>query len=179
MSKTTIILYREQYRSTELVWCKYGVDEAIAFTDTLIRKQYSEQTKKTYTAYFADFMRHFHGRELEGINKDDINAYILELVKNQKISASQQNQRINAIKFYYEKVLGRKTEYYTIERPRKETLLPKVLSKEEIGKILKSTNNLKHRCILSLIYSAGLRRSELINMKTTDILGDRKQVFIR
>ena len=150
-----------------------------AYSDMLIRKQYSEQTKKTYTAYFADYIRHFKDRDLEGITKDEINAYILDLIKHNHISASQQNQRINAIKFYYEKVLGRKKEYYDIERPRKEKLLPVVLSKEEIGKILSNCNNLKHKCILSLIYSAGLRRSELINLKTTDILGDRKQVLIR
>lgn len=149
------------------------------YTDTLIRRQYSDQTKKTYTSYFADFMRYFKGRDLEDITKDEINAYILDLVKNNHISASQQNQRINAIKFYYEKVLGRRTEYYNIERPRKEKLLPVVLSKEEISKILINCNNCKHRCILALIYSAGLRRSELINLKTTDIIGDRKQVFIR
>ncbi len=150
-----------------------------AYTDTLIRRQYSEQTKKTYTAYFADYIRYFNGRKLEEINKDEINAYILNLIKQNNISTSQQNQRINAIKFYYEKVLGRKTEYYSIERPRTETHLPEVLSKDEIGKILESTNNLKHRCILSLIYSAGLRRSELINLKATDILGDRKQIHIK
>ena len=158
---------------------KEPVNIPAAYTDMLIRKQYSEQTKKTYTAYFADYMRYFKGRELEGITKDEINAYILDLIKHNHISASQQNQRINAIKFYYEKVLGRKTEYYNIERPRSETRLPDVLSKDEIGRILENTNNLKHRCILSLIYSAGLRRSELINLKATDILGDRNQIHIK
>ncbi|HPE87790.1 MAG TPA: site-specific integrase [Bacteroidales bacterium] len=150
-----------------------------AYTNTLIRKQYSAQTKKTYTAYFADFMRYFKDRALNEITRDEINAYILDLVKNNHISTSQQNQRINAIKFYYEKVLGQTKAYYDMERPRREKLLPVVLRKEEIGKILSNCNNIKHQCILALIYSAGLRRSELINLKTTDIIGDRKQVLIR
>jgi site-specific recombinase XerD len=74
------------------------------------------------------------------------NAFILRLIKERNISPSQQNQRINAIKFYYEKVLGKEKEYYDIGRPRKERKLPDVLSKEEIGAMITATENLKHKC---------------------------------
>jgi len=94
------------------------------------------------------------------------------------ISASQQNQRINAIKFYYEQLLGRQKEYYQLHRPHKEQRLPQVLSEEEIAKILKTITNLKHRCILSLIYSAGLRLSETVNFKVNDINSDRNLIII-
>jgi site-specific recombinase XerD len=67
--------------------------------------------------------------------------------------------------------------FYEIERPIKEHKLPKVLSKEEVLTIIDHTNNIKHRCIVSLLYSAGLRRSELINLKIPDI--DSKRMLIR
>lgn len=149
------------------------------YLSMLERRRYSPNTIKTYSHYFVDFQRAFHGRDLEGINKDEINRYVLDLVRKKKISASQQNQRINSIKFYYEKVLGQDKEYYQIDRPRKERKLPDVLSKEEIGMMLKTTQNLKHKCIIVLIYSCGLRRSEAINMKLEDIDSKRMVIKIR
>jgi len=71
------------------------------------------------------------------------------------MSSSKQNQYINAIKFYYEKVLGREKQYYKIERPKKEDKLPDVLSKEEIASMIKLTKNLKHKSLIVLIYSCG------------------------
>ena len=69
--------------------------------------------------------------------------------------------------------------FYSIERPRKKQKLPKVLSKEEVKTLIHSTNNIKHRCIVSLLYSAGLRRSELINLKLEDIDSKRMLIHIR
>ncbi len=103
--------------------------------------------------------------------------HILVLIKSQKISSSQQNQRINAIKFYYEKVLGREKQYYELYRPKKEHKLPKVLSKSEVKRIFDVTTNLKHKSILMLIYSAELRRSELLNLLPYDI--DSERMIIR
>ena len=68
---------------------------------------------------------------------------------------------------------------YTIERPRKESKLPKVLSVEEVKLLIENTNNIKHRCVISLLYSAGLRRSELLNLKVNDIDSKRMLIFIR
>jgi len=150
-----------------------------AYRNLLEQKRYSKSTIATYINYFEDYVRAFKGRKLEEISKEEINQYILDLIKRKSVSSSQQNQRINAIKFYYEKVLGRTKEYYNIERPRKEKILPAVVSKTEIQKILLNCPNLKHRCIISLIYSAGLRRSELINLEVTDIMAERMPVRIR
>jgi len=146
------------------------------YTDLLIQKRYSENTIKTYCNYFKDFCIYFNNKPLEIITTSQINSYILDLIKSKNISISQQNQRINAIKFYYEKVLRRDKQYYELYRPKKEHKLPKVLSKNEIKKIFDVTSNLKHKCILMLIYSAGLRRSELLNLKFNDI--DSKRMII-
>jgi len=143
------------------------------YNDLLIQKRYSQNTQDIYCNYFKDFCMHFRKEELVNITTAQINSYILNLIKSKNISISQQNQRINAIKFYYEKVLGRKKEYYELHRPRKESKLPKVLSKNEIKRIFEVTNNLKHKCILMLIYSAGLRRGELLNLTFNDIDSER------
>jgi len=145
----------------------------------LIQQRYSENIIKTYTHYFRDFISAFKGGDLDSISKEEINSYILKLIREKDISASQQNQRINAIKFYYEKILNRGKEYYQIDRPRKERNLPDVLSKDEIGAMLKMATNLKHKCLIAVIYSCGLRRSEVINLKLEDIDSKRMLIKIR
>jgi len=143
------------------------------YLDLLQRKRYSQSTIDCYTNYFRQFMTYFRDADLQKIRPHQINQYMLDLINNKQISVSQQNQRINAIKFYYEKVLGRKREYYQLSRPRKDKKLPTVLTLEEVVKIFCLTKNLKHRCILMTIYSGGLRRSELINLKVEDIDSER------
>ncbi|MFH1007671.1 MAG: site-specific integrase, partial [Candidatus Latescibacterota bacterium] len=150
----------------------------IEYKNRLIQKRYSSNTQNIYCKYFRDFSEYFNNEKLEEITFEQINTYILELIQTRNISTSQQNQRINAIKFYYEKILGRDKQYYALHRPKKEHKLPKVLSKNEVKKILNSCNNIKHRSILMLIYSAGLRRSELIDMKIVNIDSERMVINI-
>lgn len=149
------------------------------YLEKLIRKRYSQNTIKTYVTYMRSFMVEFKGRELDSIKTQEINEYILKLIRTKGISHSQQNQRINAIKFYYEKVAGLDKQLYYLERPKKSRELPKVLSETEVLAILESIQNLKHKSIIATIYSAGLRRSELINLRKQDIFFDRKLIFIR
>lgn len=149
------------------------------YIDVLDQRRYSENTKATYTNYFGDFVRHFEDKDLANISVEDINNYLLDLIRKQKISPSQQNQRINAIKFYYEKVLGREKQYYKIERAKRSNPLPNVLSTNEIKQMIDNTKNIKHKCIISILYSAGLRRSELVNLKLTDILSGQMQIKVR
>lgn len=147
------------------------------YSELLHQKRYSKNTIKTYTAYFKDFIHYFSESNLENITHLEINDYILHLIRKWHISTSEQNQRINAIKFYFEKVLRKERQVFEIERPRIEKLLPEVLSKEEVGKILKATNNLKHKTIISVIYSCGLRRSEVLRIKISDV--DSKRMMIK
>ncbi len=158
---------------------KPRVNIPAAYTDLLDQKRYSENTKSIYIPYFSDFIRYFKDRDLAEISKDEINAYILNLIRERDISPSQQNQRVNAIKFYYEKVLKRHKEYYDIERPRREKRLPDVLSKHEIAAMMRATENKKHKCLIATIYSCGLRRSEAVTLKVEDIDSKRMQVKIR
>jgi integrase/recombinase XerD len=148
------------------------------YLEKLIRKRYSPSTIKTYMSCMRSFLEEFHHTDLDSVTSKQINDYILKLIRTKNISSSQQNQRISAIKFYYEQVLGRKKKYYQLSRPRKEKKLPKVLMIEELELILKHCKNLKHKCILMTLYSGGLRRSELINLKTTDIDSQRMLIKI-
>jgi len=138
-------------------------------------KHYAYNTAKVYIYMFEKFIAFYSNTNLMEINETDIRHYISTLSKENK-SKSFLNQMINSIKFYYEIVEGMPNRFYEIERPIKETKLPKIISLEEIKAIIDNTNNIKHKCIVSLMYSAGLRRSELLNLKTTDI--DSKRMII-
>lgn len=142
-------------------------------------KRYSENTIRTYKALFSEFLKYYPAKEPNEINEEDIKNYLLFLVNQKKVSSSYQNQAINAIKFYLEKVLRNERAVYYVDRPLKEKKLPEVLSEEEITRLLQVVENLKHKCILYLIYSAGLRISEAINLTIKDIDSDRKVLYVR
>jgi len=125
---------------------------------------------------FEAFINYYLEQKLECLDENDIRNYLQKLVQDQK-SNSYINQAINSIKFYYEVVMGMPNRFYSIERPRKAHRLPKVLSREDILAIIAATNNIKHRCIVSLLYSSGLRRSELLALKIIDI--DSRRMVIR
>ena len=138
---------------------------------------YSENTARTYISCFERFMNHFKERELLDIDEQDIRNYLQMLVHANK-SESYLNQMVNAIKFYYELVMGMPNRFYLIDRPRASSKLPKVISKAEVKAILEATRNIKHRCIASLLYSAGLRRDELLSLKLTSIDSKRMVVIV-
>lgn len=139
-------------------------------------KKYANSTVRTYVGFFEMFINHYKEKELNTINECDIRAFLQKLV-HRKVSNSYLNQAINAIKFYYEVVLGMPNRFYEIERPRKEFKLPIVISKQEILSIINNTNNIKHKCIVELLYGSGLRRSELLNLKLNDV--DSKRMLLR
>ncbi len=140
-------------------------------------KKYSQSTIGTYVPAFERFINYYKDQEVNSLNEMHIRTYLSELVKR-KLSNSAVNQAVNAIKFYYEIVLNMPNRFYEIERPRPEQKLPKVLSKEEVLAIIDATNNIKHRCIVELLYSGGLRRSELLNLKIADVDGKRMTIRI-
>ena len=139
-------------------------------------KRYANSTVKTYVTFFEMFINYHYDKELQEIDEADVRTF-LQFIIQKKYSNSYVNQAINAIKFYYEAVLGMPNRFYEIERPRTESKLPTVISKEDILSIIENTNNIKHRCIVQLLYGSGLRRSELLNLKLDDI--DSKRMLIR
>ncbi|WP_339629677.1 site-specific tyrosine recombinase/integron integrase [uncultured Maribacter sp.] len=148
----------------------------LSYLDKLELRKYANNTVKTYVNSFETFINYYSTKDLISINESDVRGYILKLIQEDKSNAYI-NSAINSIKFYYESVLGMPNRFYEIERPRKEKKLPKVLSKEDVLRIISNTNNLKHKCIVSLLYSSGIRRNELVNLKISDI--DSKRMLIR
>jgi integrase/recombinase XerD len=142
-------------------------------------KAYSPATIKNYLSELSQFLTYVEPRDPKSQSKDDIEAYIYKLITKYNISESKQNTAINAIKFYYEAVLGMPREYYDIQRPKRAQNLPNVLSKEEVAAILSSPKNIKHKAILFIIYSAGLRISEALNLRITDIHSKEGYIFIK
>lgn len=148
-----------------------------SFLDKLELKGYANNTVKTYISCFERFINYYSNKDLDKLNETDVRNYLKYITQNDW-STSYINQSINSIKFYYEIVLGMPNRFYEIERPRKKKKLPIILSKDEVKQLIEVTQNLKHKCILSLLYSAGLRRSELLNLRITDIDSERMLIKI-
>lgn len=148
-----------------------------SYLSKLELKQYANNTVKAYVNCFEAFINYYRHRKLLDLDEKDIRDYLQHLIKENR-SHSYLNQAINSIKFYYEVVLEMPNRFYAIERPRQEEKLPEVLAKEEIVAMIGSTDNLKHKCIISLLYSAGLRRSEILGLKLQDIDGKRMVVRV-
>ena len=149
-----------------------------SYLQKLELKRYALNTAQVYVSHFEKYLNHFYPKFINDLNENDIRTYLTHLIK-QGYSDSSLNQAVNAIKFYYELVLGMPNRFYHIERPRKKQTLPKVISKAEAIALINATRNIKHRCIAELLYSAGLRRSEVINLKPTDIDSKRMLILIR
>ena len=140
-------------------------------------KKYALNTVRIYVSFFEKFINYYKDTELIALGENEVRCYLQKLVQEGK-SNSYLNQAVNAIKFYYEVVLGMPNRFYQIERPRKETKLPRVVSAENMVKIINSIANIKHKCIISTLYSSGLRVGELINLKVNDIDSDRMLIRV-
>lgn len=140
-----------------------------------IEGKYSPNTIKSYKAMFAEFITYFNSKNIEDITPEDAKNFQNYLINEKKVSQSHQNQSINSIKFYYEHVLN-KPDFVSFDRPKHTQTLPIVLTQDEIKEIFGKIKNIKHKCMLNLIYSGGLRISEVMNLKTKDI--DSKQMLV-
>ncbi len=150
-----------------------------AYVALLKLKNYSPNTIRNYSNWFLAFLNHFPGRKPSSITKPEILDFLYAYRKTNKGSASVQNQLINAIKFFYEKLLQRPAEHYNLPRAQKSHQLPSVFSEEEIRRIIAACENLKHRSMICLAYAAGLRVSEIVNMRLKDIDSQRMVIYIR
>lgn len=171
-------MYLSRYQHNNYTTKEYRLAIA-AMQDVLRRKNYSLSTQQSYVYMFTLFLRHMYPRPMHTINSAIIKEYHSKLITKDNKSVSFQNQSINAIKFYLEKVLKQPSEHYDLERPKKPKRLPTVLSTKQVLDILNATTNLKHKAILTLIYSAGLRISECINLQIQDIDSDTMRIWVR
>ena len=176
ISKKNGPLNLDNYRKRKMATDRKSCPDS--YFNKLEIKQYAANTARTYISLFEDFINFYNKTDLLNLDENDVRVYILSLVKKGK-SNSYLNQSVNAIKFYYEVVMEMPNRFYSIERPRTEQKLPTVLSKQEVGRIISKIYNLKHRCIVRLLYSSGVRISELLELKMSDIESERMMIKIR
>jgi integrase/recombinase XerD len=150
-----------------------------ALEQTLMLKRYSWRTIKSYKNCFRQFIRHYDVVKPSEISRKQIDAYIYGLIKERNISQSHQNQILSAIKMFYGTVIQQEYKVQDLFRPKKAQKLPRVLSEQEVTYLLRAVDNLKHRCILMLIYSAGLRLGEVINLRLGELQPEHNRLFVR
>lgn len=136
---------------------------------------YSNNTINIYLYYIKEYLETID-ENIQRINSNDFQNY---LDNYNFTSVSQQNQVINAIRFLYKHGLNKKYDKVSFKRPKKEKKLPKVIDNEFILNKLSDIKNIKHKALLSLTYSVGLRVSEVINLKIQDIDSDRMVIHIK
>lgn len=139
-------------------------------------RKFSQETIKSYLHYIMEILR-FASKSPREINQNDVKDYI-EYLCDRNLSSSTMNTAYSALKFYFEKVLNR-TFFINIARAKQDKKLPLVLSKNEIKKIIETADNIRHKLMVQILYSSGLRVSEIINLKINNIDFIRKTVHVQ
>ncbi|MCB9343434.1 MAG: tyrosine-type recombinase/integrase [Saprospiraceae bacterium] len=149
-----------------------------ALEQCILLKRYSWRTLKAYKNCFRAFIRHYDDIKPSKLTRRHIDDYVANLIRERNISESHQNQILSAIKMFYAEVVGQEEKVRYLIRPKRPGKLPHVLSEQEVVRLFSAVDNLKHRCILMLIYSAGLRLGEVLNLRIPDIQAEQHRVFI-
>ncbi|MEL7021744.1 MAG: tyrosine-type recombinase/integrase, partial [Bacteroidota bacterium] len=171
---------KKQYKKSFYEQLNEAQKEAITLlVEKLTLARMSLATIKTYKHHLAGVLFYYKDFDPRDITVLNVQQYLLYQIRFKKIAESTQNQIISAVKAYWEKVLNRDKKYIQIPRPKKPKKLPNVLSTEEVVLLVNAIDNLKHRLIILLVYSAGLRRSEVLNLLKKDINIQRRAIHIK
>lgn len=149
-----------------------------AFREKLLLKSYSRHTQRTYYYEFAQLLYVLKNHPVGELTPERLKDYFLYCVEKLQMTESQMQSRINAVKFYFEQVLGREKMFFDIPRPKNSSQLPKHISQTDIKKLFAAVENEKHTLILKMCYGMGLRVAEVVSLKITDIDSGNMQVLI-
>lgn len=163
----------------EVLPSEEGMKSLLTYKGWLRSKRYSESTIKIYMDAMKSFLVFHNKKVVSELTNDDVIKYNNEFILKHNLSASYQNQIVNAIKLYFKIISNTKLDIEQVHRPKRSRVLPNVLSKEEVLRIIDFTDNLKHKTLLALIYSSGLRISEALHMKATDIDSKRMLIHVK
>ncbi|MCL0060934.1 site-specific integrase [Dehalococcoidia bacterium] len=139
---------------------------------------YSPRTRKVYLHHIEHFVEHFL-KDPQHLDGTQIRGYLLHLIERKRVSRAYHNQAVSALKFLYGHVWKMPKVVQDIPRPRKEQKLPVVLSQAEVVRLLSSVNNPKHRALLMIVYSAGLRVGEVVRLRLENIDGERHLIHVQ
>lgn len=149
-----------------------------AMQQQLVLKAYSPSTIKTYRNEMSQLLQTLGKKAADELTPELLKRYFVYCFEKLQLKENTLHSRINALKFYYEQVLGREKFFWPIPRPKKPLLLPKLLNEEELRKLFNALTNKKHKAMLFTAYSAGLRVSEIVHLKISHIDSKRMQIFI-
>ncbi|MFV8389538.1 tyrosine-type recombinase/integrase [Flavobacterium sp. LB1P71] len=149
------------------------------FKQWIRSKRYSESTLTTYSEALKSFLFFYREKPIADITNEDVIIYNNEFILKNNLSASYQNQIVNALKLFFRTLQNKMMVVDTIHRPKRAKLLPNVLTKEEVKLILNAHSNIKHKMMLSLIYSCGLRCGELLALQPVHIDSIRNIVLLK
>lgn len=142
----------------------------------LQNSNYSKKTHQMYLGAFMRFLKYFNYKHPAFISNEEIRDY---LILHREKSASHQDVLINAFKFFFEKVHNKALSKKDTIRPRKGFYLPDYFKLEEISAMLDTTQNIKHKLVIAVGYTAGLRRQEIQNLRLSDIDLSNNRIFIK
>lgn len=146
--------------------------------DTLLALNYSSSTLRTYCGAFIQFLRYFEFRNPEEVSREEIIRFLGSLMER-GLSATSGHSMVNGVQFYYQQVLGKRDFNFVLPRPKKEKKLPVVLTMEECLQIFKVVDNPKHKLLLLIGYGAGLRVSEIVSLRWSDILFEEHKIHVK
>lgn len=149
-----------------------------ALKQHLVLKARSQSTIDTYLGEMSQLLQTIGNNSADHLTVADLKRYFVYCFEKRKLSENTLHSRINALKCYYEQVLGHEKFFWEIPRPKKPFQLPNVLGEKEITNLFKALGNIKHKAILFTAYSAGLRVSEAVSLRMKDIDSDRMQIKI-
>lgn len=149
------------------------------FVRYLRGKRFSESTVRTYYTHVLDFMIFLEGKELKEVGNRDVERFVEEVCVKRHYAISTHRQVISALKHFSTLFSECRIDELELMRPSRSKMLPEVLSQPEVISLLQNTRNIKHRAVLGLLYSSGLRIGELLDLKLADIDVQRRQVFVR
>ncbi|RXR18268.1 integrase [Flavobacterium amnicola] len=141
-------------------------------------KGYSPSTIRCYSQEFAQFLYFIKDKASNTCNEVEVREFLLHCITELKLKENTLHSRISGIKFYYEQVLFQPRIFVEIPRPKKQLKLPKALNSDEVRRIFMASKNLKHNTMLKLCYGMGLRLSEIINLKISDIDSRTMLVYV-
>ena len=150
-----------------------------SFVETLQLRAYSPNTIKTYRNEFAQLLYVLKSVPAELLDTARLRAYFLYCINTLNLSENTLHSRINTVKFYYEQIVGNEKVFIELPRPKKKLLLPNILAISQVEKLFSNLENLKHKTMLFLAYSAGLRVSEVVNLKLRDIHSERMLINVK
>lgn len=146
-------------------------DSLASVREALVLRRYSAGTRKVYLGHVSRFLD-WAGVTVQELPEDPtglVRSYLVELVETKRVSRSYHSQAVSALRFLLETVVGNPRLALSIARPRRESTLPAVLAQEEVARLLAAPRNLKHRALLFLMYSSGLRVGEVVRLRPDDV----------